>query len=80
MALISFRLSEQLLAQVDELIRNGTYCSRAEAIRSAISQLLIIDALASKNEKTEIVLSNHVNTKVSHSTHVPFDVADMEDY
>jgi Arc/MetJ-type ribon-helix-helix transcriptional regulator len=79
MALISFRLSRQLLAAIDELIRQGTYVSRAEAIRSAISQLLLIDAMANMTEKAEVVLSNRVNTKVSHSTHVPDNFADMED-
>jgi Arc/MetJ-type ribon-helix-helix transcriptional regulator len=80
MALISFRLSKQLLAEIDKLVVRGTYESRAEAIRSAISTLILVNDLADQNEKTEIVLSNRVSTPVVQNTHVPFDVADMEDY
>ena len=80
MALISFRLSKQLLAEIDNLVILGTYCSRAEAIRSAIHQLLLLIALSNQNEMTEITISNRVNTAVVHDTHVPYDVGEMEDY
>ena len=79
MALISFRLSKELLAEVDELIVNGTYVSRAEAIRSAISTLLLVNALAEQDKKASITISNRTNTHVSHDTHVPDNFADMED-
>ncbi len=45
-ALISFRLSTQLLAELDELVRQGTYDSRADAIRKALQALLLIENLA----------------------------------
>ena len=45
-ALISFRLSTQLLAELDELVRQGTYDSRADAIRKALQTLLLIENLA----------------------------------
>ncbi|MFX1514594.1 MAG: ribbon-helix-helix domain-containing protein [Promethearchaeota archaeon] len=46
MVIISFRLSRQLLAELDDLVNTGTFANRAEAIRSAIRNLLLIEQMA----------------------------------
>ncbi len=40
MILISVHIPEQLLSEVDELVRRGMFPSRSEAIRAAIRSLL----------------------------------------
>ncbi|MFX1512402.1 MAG: ribbon-helix-helix domain-containing protein [Promethearchaeota archaeon] len=50
MALICFRLSRQLLAELDDLVSQGSYDSRADAIRKALERLLLIENLVQEGE------------------------------
>jgi len=41
LVLVSFRIPKQMLDELDELVREGVFSSRSEAIRAAIRDLII---------------------------------------
>ena len=41
MTLVSFHIPQKMLQQIEELVRQGLFPSRSEAIRSAIRELLL---------------------------------------
>ena len=41
LVLVSFRIPKQMLDELDELVREGVFSSRSEAIRTAIRDLII---------------------------------------
>ena len=56
MVLISVHIPKQMLEELDELVKKGTFPSRSEAIRIAIRDLLYREQNRGKTEQTELFL------------------------
>ena len=56
MVLISVHVTRQMLKELDELVKRGTFPSRSEAIRTAIYNL--VRAFNTETESTSISTSN----------------------
>ena len=54
MKLTTFKLPQTYLSALDELVLNGIYANRSEAIRSAIRELLTTELLEFTNLNSSI--------------------------
>lgn len=54
---ITLKIGDALLKAIDELVAQGLYTSRSEAIRAAIKELVKKELWGQKNHKNVVVLS-----------------------